>query len=120
MEKIDSGLTAKIKDLLKIAPGYKPIQYVFTFYTLKYNYMIGLLAALLYPLPYSILFLMIPRTFVLPFLAIFILAGMKSGTLALLLKYCLHFPKSPFQWIVFVFTVFIGVFLPNSKIILLS
>lgn len=98
-----------------MAPGYKPVQYVFTFYALKYNYAVGLIAALLYPLPYSLLFLMIPITFTLPFLAIFILAGMKSGALALLLKYCLHFPKSTFHWIVFLFTVFIGVFLPNSN-----
>lgn len=106
--------------MLKLAPGYKPVQYIFTFYTLKYNYVIGLLAALIYPLPYSVLFMIIPGEFTVPFLAIFALAGMRSGTLALLLKYCLHFPKSPFHWIVFVFTVFIGVFLPNSKIFILS
>lgn len=101
--------------MLKLAPGYKPIQYVFTFYALKYNYVIGLLAALIYPLPYSIVFMMTPASFSLPFLAIFALAGMRSGTLALLLKYCLHFPKSTFHWIVFLFTVFVGVFLPNSN-----
>lgn len=77
----------------------------------------GTLAAIIYPLPYSILFLMITIDVNVPFVAIFMLAGMRSGAIALLLKYCLHFPKQVFHWIVLVFTVLIGVFLPNSTFI---
>lgn len=102
-------------DLLKVAPGYKCIQYVYMFYFLKYGFVIGIIAALLYPLPYSILFLMITVDLQVPFVAIFMLAGMRSGALALLLKYCLHFPKHNFHWIVLLFTVVIGIILPNSK-----
>ena len=47
------------------------------------------------------------------------LAGMRSGAIALLLKYCLHFPKHTFHWIVLIFTVLIGIFMPNSKIFML-
>lgn len=50
----------------------------------------------------------------MPFVAIFMLAGMRSGAIALLLKYSLHFPKQVFHWIVLVFTVLIGILLPNS------
>lgn len=82
---------------------------------MKYGISIGTLAGFLYPLPYSILFLMIPVDLNVPFLAIFMLAGMRSGTLALLMKYCLHFPQQIFHWIVLIFTVLIGILFPNSN-----
>lgn len=75
----------------------------------------GTLAALIYPLPYSLLYLFITVDFQVPFLAIFMLAGMRSGAIALLLKYCLHFPRYIFHWIVLLFTIVIGIILPNSK-----
>jgi hypothetical protein len=77
----------------------------------------GIIATLLYPLPYSIAFLMITADLQIPFVAIFMFAGMRSGAVALLLKYCLHFPKHMFHWIVLSFTVLIGLFMPNSKTI---
>lgn len=104
--------------ITRIAPGYKPIQYVYLFYTYKYGIIIGTLAALLYPLPYSLLYLYMTVDMYVPFIAIFMLAGMRSGTIALLLKYCLHFPRYIFHWIVLIFTVFIGIFLPNSNTLL--
>lgn len=102
-------------DIIKIAPGYKPIQYVYMFYALKYGVVAGIVAALIYPLPYSILFLMITVDLNVPFICIFMLAGMRSGTLALLLKYCMHFPRHGFHWIVLVFTVLIGILFQNSN-----
>lgn len=102
-------------DLLKISPGYKCIQHIYMFYLLKYGFVVGLLAALIYPLPYSILFLMITVDLDVPFVAIFMLAGMRSGAIALLLKYCFHFPKHTFHWIVLLFTIAIGIILPNSN-----
>lgn len=60
---------------------------------------------------------MIPVDLNVPFVAIFMLAGMRSGVLALLMKYCFHFPKQIFHWIVLIFTVLIGVLIPNSKLI---
>lgn len=116
LRKIDPEKTDQVIELIKIAPGYKPIQYIYTFYTLKYGLLTGTLAAACYPLPYSILFLMIPVDLEVPFVAVFMLAGMRSGALALLLKYCLHFPKHTFHWIVFVFTVLIGILIPNSTL----
>jgi hypothetical protein len=86
---------------------------------LKYGLFVGILTALLYPLTYSIMFLMITVDIEIPFIAIFMLAGMRSGAIALLLKYCLHFPKHTFHWIVLIFTVLIGIFMPNSKIFIL-
>lgn len=72
------------------------------------------MAALLYPLPYSILFLMITVDLEVPLVAIFMMAGMRSGAIALLLKYCFHFPKHAFHWIVFVFTILVGILFCNS------
>lgn len=115
LRAIDPKRIEEVIDTLKVAPGYKPIQYIYTFYMFKYGILIGGLAAFVYPLPYSILFLMIPVDLNVPFVAIFMLAGMRSGALALLLKYCLHFPKHIFHWIVLIFTVLIGLFLNNSK-----
>lgn len=82
---------------------------------LKYGMFAGFFAAFTYPLPYSVLFLMITVDINVPFVAIFMLAGMRSGAIALLLKYSFHFPKHVFHWIVFIFTILIGIFLPNSK-----
>ncbi len=82
---------------------------------LKYGTLMGILAAVLYPLPYSILFLLIPVDLKVPFVAIFMLAGMRSSAIALMLKYCFHFPSHIFHWIVLTFTVLVGIFLPNSK-----
>lgn len=114
LHEIDATITDEAIELLKIAPGYKPIQYIYTFYMLKYGIVTGTMAALIYPLPYSILFLMITVDLEVPLVAIFMLAGMRSGAIALLLKYCFHFPKHAFHWIVFVFTILIGIFLCNS------
>jgi hypothetical protein len=61
---------------------------------------------------------MIPVDLDVPFIAIFMLAGMRSGTLALLMKYCLHFPKHIFHWIVLIFTILIGILIPNSNLFL--
>lgn len=116
LRSIDAEVTEEVVDILKISPGYKPIQYIYVFYTLKYGIAVGVATALLYHLPYSILFLMIPVDLNVPFVAIFMLAGMRSGALALLLKYCLHFPKQAFHWIVLIFTVLIGIVLPNSTL----
>lgn len=116
LRDIDEQITEKVIDLLKIAPGYKSIQHVYIFYTLKYNIVVGTMAAIIYPLPYSLLFLFITIDLSLPFVAVFVLAGVRSGAMALLLKYCLHFPKHIFHWIVLIFTALIGVFLPNSNL----
>lgn len=116
LRSVDAELTEEVIDILKISPGYKPIQYIYLFYTLKYGIIAGTVAAFMYPLPYSILFLMIPVDLNVPFVAIFMLAGMRSGALALLLKYCLHFPKHVFHWIVLIFTILIGILLPNSNL----
>lgn len=103
-----------MKQVLSIAPGYKPIRSVYGFYAHKYGITKGILLAMLYPLPYSILFLMIYRDFQVPFLAIFALAGMRSGAIGIHIKYFLHFPKLIFQRIIFIFTIVIALLVPNS------
>ena len=103
-----------MKKIMATAPGYKPLRIVYGFYTHKYGVFKGLLLALLYPLPYSLLFLMISMTYKVPLMVLFALAGMRSGAIGINIKYFLHLPKYGFQWIVFLFTIFISLVITNS------
>ena len=104
-----------MKQILHIAPGYKPIRLVYGFYFHKYGLLPGILLALLYPLPYSLLFLFTYFDSHVPFWALFALAGLRSGAIGIHIKYFLHWPSYKFQWIVLLFTAFISNIFRNSN-----
>ena len=114
LEDIDQEKYEEMKTVLHIAPGYKPVRMVYGFYTHKYGIAMGTFLALLYPLPYSLLFLFTFLDFQVPFLAIFVLAGMRSGAIGIHIKYFLHWPRYQFQWIVLLFTAIISITFENS------
>lgn len=45
-----------VDEILKMSPGYKSTQYIFTYFLLTSNILNAFAMALLYPLPYAIVF----------------------------------------------------------------
>jgi hypothetical protein len=45
-----------VDELLKMVPGYRSTQYIFTYYLITSNIANAFAMALLYPLPYAIIF----------------------------------------------------------------
>ncbi len=56
MHELDPTYMKVVDELLKMVPGYKSTQYIFTYYLITTNIVNALAMALLYPLPYAIIF----------------------------------------------------------------
>lgn len=56
MTDSDPTLMKYVDEVLKMSPGYKSTQYIFTYYLITSNIWTAFGMALLYPLPYAILF----------------------------------------------------------------
>lgn len=101
MHEKDPTFMRIVDELLKMVPGYKSTQYIFTYYLLTSNIANAFLMALLYPLPYVILFTYIGflldqadinQDWNYSPLILIILTGVRASLIALLGKYALVAP----------------------------
>lgn len=56
MHEHDPTYMKAVDEILKMSPGYKSTQYIFTYFLLTSNILNAFAMALLYPLPYAIIF----------------------------------------------------------------
>jgi hypothetical protein len=56
MHELDPTFMKIVDEMLKMTPGYKSTQYIFTYYLITSNIFNAFVMALLYPLPYAIVF----------------------------------------------------------------
>ncbi len=84
-----------------MTPGYKSTQYIFTYYLITSNIINAFAMAILYPLPYAILFTYLgfyledaeaKQHWDYSALVLIILTGVRSSLIALLAKYALVAP----------------------------
>ena len=111
-----------------MTPGYKSTQYIFTYYLITSNIINAFAMALLYPLPYVILFTYLgfyledaeaSQHWDYSALVLIILTGVRSSLIALLAKYALVAPEGKFYWVVFISTIVIATFFRNNYVYLI-
>lgn len=114
-----------VNELLKMVPGYRSTQHIFTYYLLTSNIANAFTMALLYPLPYAILFTYVGFLLVKADtdqnwdyspLILIILTGVRASLIALLGKYALVAPQGKFYWVVFVSTFVICTFFRSNYV----
>jgi RsiW-degrading membrane proteinase PrsW (M82 family) len=90
-----------VDEILKMNPGYKSTQYIFTYYLITSNIANAFAMALLYPLPYAILFTYLGffledadknQDWDYSPLILIILTGVRASLIALLGKYAIVAP----------------------------
>jgi hypothetical protein len=125
MHEKDSSIMKIVDELLKMVPGYKSTQYIFTYYLLTSNIANAFTMALLYPLPYAILFTYVgfflvkadtDKDWEYSPLILIILTGVRASLIALLGKYALVAPEGKFYWVVFVSTFVICTFFRSNYV----